>query len=245
MKLLIFFIKKTLKTLIYTMCLLQLTPGLAADSSKGAHKRIKKQLIEQQAVDYVQSLFPEPELGKLSYKAISLDRRIKIKPCDSPLKLSIPGTSSLSKRTTVQVRCTSEKSWSLYVQVKITKLVPVVVARVNLPPGMVISHDNVAVMLKDTNQVRGRILGASTLLIGAKTSRHIFAGQPVTLRQVCLVCKGDNVVIIAKSKGLQVKTSGISQQNGSLGDNIAILNTRSNKRVSAKVVAVNNVEVYF
>ena len=49
--------------------------------------------------------------------------------------------------------------------------------------------------------------------------------------------------IIAKIKGLQVKTSGIAQQNGSLGDNIAILNTRSKKRIDARVTAVNRVEI--
>jgi flagella basal body P-ring formation protein FlgA len=80
-------------------------------------------------------------------------------------------------------------------------------------------------------------------LAGAKTSRYISAGQAVTMRQVCLVCKGDPVTVIAKIKGLQVKTSGISQQNGSLGDNIAILNTRTSKRIEARVVAVNRVEI--
>lgn len=212
---------------------------MAASQSKNK----QKQRIEQQAVEYVQSLFPTPELGELSYQAVPLDRRIKIKPCDSQLQLSIPGNATLSKRTTVLVRCPAVKSWNLYVQIKITKLVPVVVARVSLNTGMVIDHTNVTVMLKDSNQIRGRTLQQPTLLFGAKTSRHISAGQPVTLRQVCLVCKGDNVTIIAKIKGLSIKTSGIAQQNGSLGDNIAILNARSKKRVDARVVAVNKVQI--
>jgi flagella basal body P-ring formation protein FlgA len=239
MKMLIFFIKNALKVLISTTCLLQFNVAMANVQSKN----IEKQQIEQQAVDYVQSLFPPPKSGKLSYKVVPLDRRIKIKPCDSPLQLNIPGSATLDKQTTVRVRCTSGKAWNLYVQVRITQLLRVVVAKVNLSPGTVINENNVMVMLKDSHQIRGRTLQHIKTLQGAKASRHISAGQAVTLRQVCLVCKGDNVTIIATFKGLQVKTSGIAQQNGSLGDNIVILNARSNKRVDARVVAVNRVEI--
>ncbi len=259
MKMLIFFIKKPLETLSYgiiyslfsAIFLLSVNPATAAESSQYNKRYLEKKRIEQRAVDYVQALFPPPELGEISYQAVPLDRRIKIKPCDSELQLSIPGTATLTKRTTVLVRCpanasadtVAKKSWNLYVQVKIIQLVPVVVALTSLSPGVVIDHSNVTVMLKDKNQIRGRTLQRPNLLFGAKASRHVSAGQPVTLKQVCLVCKGDSVTIIAKIKGLSVKTSGISQQNGSLGDNIAILNTRSSKRIDARVVAVNRVEI--
>ncbi|MFT4927882.1 MAG: flagella basal body P-ring formation protein FlgA [Phenylobacterium sp.] len=259
MKLLNFFINNAIKTVICTICGLTLNLAMAqggynkaqnsqqetapSKSQRKALQKAQKKRIEQLAVSYVESLFPAPDMGELTYSVVPLDKRIKIKSCDDQLKLSIPGSATLSKRTTVLVRCGAEKSWNLYVQVKIVKLMPVVVARINLNPGVVISRDNVTVMLKDANQIRGRTLQKTTLLQGAKTSRHISAGQPVTLRQVCLVCQGDSVTIVAKIKGIQIKTTGIAQQSGSLGDNIVILNPSSNKRIDGRVIAVNRVEI--
>jgi flagella basal body P-ring formation protein FlgA len=252
MKKLIYFILNPLKTVILTLCLFIYATATLADSSaikagtastiKSA-KTLSPEEIGEKAVAYVSGLFPEPEVGELSYKFVPLDKRIKIKPCDDDLHLAIPGSSSLSKRTAVQISCHSPKSWNLYVQVKITKMIPVVVAKHNLAPGSVITNDSVAVIMKDSTQIRGRALRQPRQLFGAKASRYITAGQAVTLRQVCLVCKGDMVTVVAKLKGLKVKTTGISQQNGSLGDNIAILNSRTNKRIDARVVAVNRVEI--
>lgn len=199
--------------------------------------------ISAKAIAYVENLFPKPEVGELTYEAVSLDRRIKIKPCGQPLRLQIPGKSNLKKRTTVQMNCPGPKPWNLYVQVKIKRMMPMVVAKNNLAPGTLLSQSNVSVIMKDASQIRGRTLTKPNTLYGARSSRYISAGQAVTLRQVCLVCKGDSVTVIAKIKGLQVKTSGIAQQNGSLGDNIAILNRRSSKRIEARVVAVNRVEI--
>jgi flagella basal body P-ring formation protein FlgA len=252
MKKLIYFILNPLKTVILTLCLTTYTSVALANSStikvdatstiKSA-KTLSPVEIGEKAVAYVSGLFPAPEVGELSYKFVPLDRRIKIKPCDDDLHLAIPGSASLSKQTAVQISCHSPKSWNLYVQVRITKMIPVVVARNNLAPGTVITSNSISVIMKDATQIRGRALQQANQLYGAKASRYITAGQAVTLRQVCLVCKGDMVTIVAKLKGLRVKTTGISQQNGSLGDNIAILNNRTNKRIDARVVAVNRVEI--
>ncbi|MCJ8269208.1 MAG: flagellar basal body P-ring formation chaperone FlgA [Psychrosphaera sp.] len=206
MKKLIFFILNPLKTVILTLCLFTYATAALANSTTintgtastiNSAKTLTHLEIGEKAVAYVKALFPAPEVGELSYKFVPLDRRIKIKPCDDDLHLAIPGSASLSKRTAVQISCHSPKSWNLYVQVKITKMIPVVVAKHNLAPGSVITSDSVAVIMKDSTQIRGRALQQPRQLFGAKASRYITAGQAVTLRQVCLVCKGDMVTIVA------------------------------------------------
>ena len=217
--------------------------AVASPQSETKLNTFTHQQIGQMAVDYVKELFPPPPIGQMHYEAVQLDKRIKIKPCSQPLALTIPGNASLKRQTTVQVRCDDSKSWNLYARVRVSQKIPVVVARNNLAPGTVIGEQHLITQLKDANQIRGRSLQDTGTLLGAKASRYITAGQPVTLRQVCLVCSGDTVSVTAKIKGLRVKTTGISQQNGSLGDNIAILNQRSGKRIEARVVAVNRVEI--
>lgn len=240
MKKLIFFNFKPIKALALSLILANLAQANPTTSNDTV---LTRQQIGEKAIAYVSALFPAPEVGELSYDAVPLDPRIKIKPCLTPLQLTIPGNANLSKRTTVQVSCQSGKNWHLYVQIKITRMIPVVVAKSNMAPGTVITQNNIITLLKDASQIRGRALRQPDQLFGAKTSRYVTAGQAVTLRKVCLVCKGDMVTVVAKLKGLRVKTSGISQQNGSLGDNIAILNNRTSKRIEARVVAVNRVEI--
>lgn len=233
----------SLKPFYFLLCLIF---GSMSSSYAGQQTEITaynaKQIVEL-AENYVKQLFPPPELGKMQYRGVALDKRIKIKPCAEPLQTSIPGSAKLSKQTTVRIRCPDNKRWSLYVQVRIEQQMPVVVAKTTLAPGIVIGEEHLSVAMINVTQLRGRTLNQPDPLYGAKINRYISAGQAVTMRHVCLVCKGDMVTVIAKLKGLRVKTSGISQQNGSLGDNIAILNRRSSKRINAQVVAVNQVEI--
>lgn len=244
MKKLINFIKIPAKILLLGIFVAPLSyPAMATPSDNEQLTTYTREQISAKAIEYVENLFPAPEVGELTYEAVSLDKRIKIKPCGQPLRIQIPGKANLKKRTTVQMNCPGPKPWNLYVQVKIKRMMPMVVAKNNLAPGTLLSDNNISVIMKDASQIRGRTLNTPNTLYGARSSRYISAGQPVTLRQICLVCKGDAVTVIAKIKGLQVKTSGIAQQNGSLGDNIAILNRRSSKRIEARVVAVNRVEI--
>lgn len=232
-----------LKSHYFALCLFFGVIPLPLQAEQGMPVTYTATQIVQLAEDYVKDLFPSPEEGQTHYQGVALDKRIKINPCVAPLQISIPGSAKLTKQTTVLLRCPDSTSWSLYVQVKILQQVPIVVAQSTLAPGTVLGEEHLTTMMVDISQIRGLTLKDPGPLLGAKISRFISAGQPVTMSQVCLVCQGDNVTVIAKLKGLRVKTSGISQQSGSLGDNIAILNQRTSKRIKARVVGVNQVEI--
>ena len=235
--------KLTIKTLLFPFLLIGLAKATTNTAQTTPSNTITEQQIIETAIQHVKTLFPQPEIGTLSFAAVPIDHRIKIKPCNQPLKAKIPNKASLNKRTTVQISCDSPKHWKMYIQIKIQRIMPMVVAKSDLASGTMLSTNNLIIIMKDSSQIRGRILHQPDILYGARVSRYIRAGQPITMRQICLVCKGDNVTIIAKIKGLQIKTSGIAQQSGSLGDNIAILNKSSGKRIEAKVIAVNQVQV--
>ncbi len=202
-----------------------------------------RQKIEILAEEFVKKQYPVPESGDITIKSVPLDRRIRIKPCKSDLSLSIAGNRGISRQTTVQIRCNDESSWNLYVQVRITEMQNVVVAKSHISPGTVMTEEILSVVLKDKAQIRGYTLDNPSIIIGAKSSRHIANGQIVTTKHVCMVCKGESVTIIANVDGLTVQTTGIAQENGSIGDTIAVLNKRSNRRIDARVVSVNQVLV--
>jgi flagella basal body P-ring formation protein FlgA len=60
-----------------------------------------------------------------------------------------------------------------------------------------------------------------------------------------LIYKGDKVTIIAESRALLIKTTGIALSDGYAGEQIRVKNTMSNKVIQANVVNQNTVKVQY
>lgn len=108
----------------------------------------------------------------------------------------------------------------------------------NITLGSLISADMLTVGQADLRLARGSLIKEPASVIGARVKRSLSAGQVVTLQDLCLVCKGDIVTISGLNNGLEVRTAGIAQMDGILGDQIRVSNRQSNRIVVAEVVAV-------
>ena len=60
---------------------------------------------------------------------------------------------------------------------------------------------------------------------------------------VCIVCKGEMVTILANSSSFQIKTNGTALSDGTVGEQVRIKNNRSGKVISARVKAINKVVI--
>ena len=76
--------------------------------------------------------------------------------------------------------------------------------------------------MKPKHFVRPQYLQEKELLVGSRSKRNIRSGFPVSMNQICMVCKGDNVTIFANIKGLAIKTSGIALEDGTLGEQVRV-----------------------
>jgi flagella basal body P-ring formation protein FlgA len=65
--------------------------------------------------------------------------------------------------------------------------------------------------------------------------RNIPRGYQIGLQDVCLVCKGDEVSIVAKSGSMMIKTSGTAIENGAKGETIKVKNDSSNRVVKGVI----------
>ena len=95
---------------------------------------------------------------------------------------------------------------------------------------------------QDINLTRQTLHHAIEDVIGTKVKRRIRAGQPIISTNLCFVCKGDNVIITSGNKSLAVKTLGVAEQDGKLGDTILVTNQRSGKRVRGRVTDIGKVQ---
>lgn len=178
----------------------------------------------------------------LQVKASPLDHRINIPLCSEPFQISASPEALTQSNITVRASCPSN-NWYLFMMVKATQIQPVVVLSSAVSPGSLLTRQNVKIVKMDKKRIRSSTFADIESVLGARIKRRIRPGQPLIPKQVCFVCKGDNILITAKTQGLSIKTSGIAQQDGNVGDTIAVRNNHSKKLVNAQVLSANNVVV--
>lgn len=211
-------------------------PVMAQNDNSAIHD-----LVTDTAESYVrENVFPSPG-SKITIAAKEIDKRIKIPVCPLPLTSSTNNRFDQSS-VTVKVQCPSN-DWFIYLSVKIEEVQPVVVPNTALSPGTILTMDNLQTINVNKNRLRSTTFQEPAALIGARLKRRSRPGQPISPNMLCFVCKGDAIVIVAQAGNMQIKTSGVAEQDGNIGDTIIVKNKRSKKRIGARVVSIKQVEV--
>lgn len=220
-----------------TFSLLQLVWPLSANAKSISHEEIKAF-----AKQYVEKNLPSISQGKRIVTPADIDPRITIKSCSEPLQANIP-ENYRTRNVNVKIFCSGSDPWYIYLPVKVSTEVPVLVAQTKIVKGTVLDNENVAVEWKPLHQTRGEVIDDASSVYGAKSKRSLIQGTVITKKMFCVVCKGDTVTIMAKSDSLVIKTQGIAQTSGVIGQQIRVKNTRSGRSVTARVNTVNQVAI--
>ncbi|NQY63089.1 MAG: flagellar basal body P-ring formation protein FlgA [Alteromonadaceae bacterium] len=198
--------------------------------------------IENFVKSYVEKNTAVPTNGKVDIKVSKIDPRVAIKPCLSSLSANIPEKHS-SRNVNVKIICKDSTPWQMFIPVKISTMVPVLVATTGISKGSILNESNISIEYRDQSKLRGEIINNTNKVTGAKSKRTISKGSAITRRNICLVCKGESVIISAISNDFSIKTTGIALKDGSIGDQISVKNRRSGKTIMARVSAINHVVV--
>jgi flagellar basal body P-ring formation protein FlgA len=179
---------------------------------------------------------------KVSIHVTPIDPRVRIKPCQSELSANIPQNHN-GRNVNIEISCDDSTPWSLYIPSRVSIMAPIVVALSAIDKGSRLTSDNIGIRYVDEKRIRGEKIADPSGILGAKSKRTLSSGSTITRRNICVVCKGDSVTIEAVSDVLNIKTSGIAQSNGYIGDKIRVKNERSGKLVSARISGLNTVEI--
>ena len=104
-----------------------------------------------------------------------------------------------------------------------------------------LDDSNVELAYMPINKVRGKKLTDTSVVFGAKAKRRIAKGKTISKRNICLICKGDFVTIIAASSSFNIKTQGEALSSGNMNEQIRVRNSRSNKIITPRVNGINQV----
>jgi len=213
---------------------------LAADTKAQPLNTHEK--IENQIHIYIKAQLTSTPHKKTEIIISPIDRRKRLSDCGNQLKLSIAGKRGLRRNNTINVSCPSQ--WRIFVPVTIKTLMPIVVATHNLRVGDLLSSHNTSIEYLDTSLIIGQTTSDTSMIIGSKVKRYVQHGRPILANLVCMVCKNEQVSVLAKKGSLQIKSSGKALSDGSLGQKISIKNSSSGRIIEATVVAVGRAEIY-
>lgn len=179
-------------------------------------------------------------------EATSLDQRLRLAVCTEPL-VADPGRAAPgAARVTVRVACQAP-NWSLYVPVRLSRQQSVVVLTRAVNRGHVITAADVEVI---TRQARSGypVLRDAAHAVGQRLRRPAAAGTELTpswLETPAVIRRGQRVILVARSGGLEIRTNGEAMSDGGTGQQIQVRNLSSGRMVSARVRNGDIVDVAF
>jgi len=218
---------------------------LAANTASVAGQQQSHASIQNAARDFVlanASEFPIPPRVSVG----QLDSRLRLAQCSEKLQAFAPPGRKRTGRTTVGVRCTDSKPWSLYVPVTVSIMGQTVVATRDLLRGELVTAADVRLEQQDLTRLHSGYLSALDLAVGKRVKRTIRQGgiiKPTQIVAPTLIKKGAEVTITVNSNRIQVRTKGKALGSGGPGERIRVRNLSSNKVLEATVVSAGIVQV--
>ena len=202
--------------------------------------------ISERAEEAVLKKIDAPENAKVEIIPQRLDSRLNIPRCSSPIIAELASNRSISKTNTVKISCISpdlDYPWQIFLSVRVNIRFPVVVAKETLASGELISANQLVIGYVDQTSIRGQQFNDISSVVGTRVKRRVTKNHPIFAKNLCYVCKGDNISIYARTDKFVIKTLGEALRDGNLGDTIRVRNTSSNKTIDARVVGIGEVEI--
>ncbi|MFB1072205.1 flagellar basal body P-ring formation chaperone FlgA [Vibrio diabolicus] len=200
--------------------------------------------IKTAAEQHILATVDQPDGGELSVNAADIDSRIKATDCPVPLDTSASSTSSTRSNINVLVECPSD-DWKVYVPVRISVSVPMIVATRTLGRGEIVSASDVTTSMIELQRFRKDGFSNYDQVAGAKLKRNVRLGDVVERNDVCVVCRNEKVTIKAVNSGMTITTQGTALQDGAAGDQVRVKNDKSQRIIEGIVTGIAEITVNF
>ncbi|MCP4723558.1 MAG: flagellar basal body P-ring formation protein FlgA [bacterium] len=121
-----------------------------------------------------------------------------------------------------------------------------VVAGRSINKGTIITEEDLKVIEDESTDYNNDLLTSIEELIGKEAKFTLRAGLPVKMSDVDLpkiIKRGDRVDIVVARGGITVKSQGVAQRDGRIGDLIPVLQTGKRKPVNCTVTGASKVVI--
>ena len=180
-------------------------------------------------------LFPKADIN---IDINSINAGINHRNCQNlsiPLEPKIPSGGRLS----IRVSCKDANGWHTYVLAKVAIKLPVALAKRTIPRGTSLSNTDLIFHKTDITSLNRGFFKDPTEVVGHVARRTISEKSvltPSALEAPLLIQKGHSVMIEAGRGALVIRTQGIALEDGAKGEQISVMNSRSEKVIKAYVL---------
>lgn len=229
---------------ITIFALLLLLPGVSA----GTGNKTTADQIERATTRFLESFSQEQadEGYKVTFEAGTIDNRLSLASCETPLAVTFTGDPWKSTHPSLQVSCAGERPWRMFVTASVSIRGPALIAARPLARGERITETMVSTQSVVVNASRRGVLRQIKEVAGMEVRRPVNTGSVLTpdlLAAPDAVARGDHVIITATSGGFSVTSRGKALANASIGEQVLIENLASARTIKANVVAPGRVEI--
>jgi flagella basal body P-ring formation protein FlgA len=184
--------------------------------------------------------------GAGDVEAVAVDERLKLPECGDALKTEMQRVIQRGAGT-VAVSCLGPTPWRLFVPVRVSEQLPIVVLRRSVQPGEVLAADDLEIRQQAAATLPYDYVGKPDLAVGQTVRRSQSAGallQASALEQPQGVERGALVTLISANSTLEVKAEGVALEPGRLKERIRV-RSASGRVVQGVVEAPGQVRVGF
>jgi flagella basal body P-ring formation protein FlgA len=174
----------------------------------------------------------------LVLQSAPLDPHLRIAACDRALQAFVTGDGALHNQTMVGVRCDGTVRWTLYSSVTVQSQAPVLVARRALQRDAELTPADFQLETRRVPGTLGAYVTESAALAGQRLRRPLAGGEPLAvdaLAPAFLIHRGQQVVLLARAGGIEVRMSGVALADGRASDSIRVQNLSSQRVVEGIV----------
>jgi flagellar basal body P-ring formation protein FlgA len=209
-------------------------PAHAAEPADAARATAEQWLRSQYATDG----------SRVVAQAAKLDTRNPLAPCPTAPSASLQDGVRLMPRMNVTVRCPGAEGWTLRIPVQLQVFRKVLVVTHPLQRGDGVRADDVRSEERDITRLGYGYVSDMSEVEGRVLSRALGAGSvltPAALGGRMAVKAGDQVQLVSRLDGIEVRANGIALGSGDSGSRLRVRNGSSGKVIDAMVTAPGEV----
>jgi flagellar basal body P-ring formation protein FlgA len=157
-------------------------------------------------------------------EAVAVDERLKLPQCDVPLATETVRPLQRGQAT-VAVSCAGASSWRLFVPLRVTQQVGVLVARHDLAAGKALAASDIETRRLAATALPYDYLTDATDVVGLVARRALPAGSVLvgaSLERAELVARGASVTLISGAGGVRVKSNGVALEPGRAHERVRV-----------------------
>lgn len=182
--------------------------------------------------------------GNAVVEAVSVDDRLKLQHCSTSLATETARPLQRGQGT-VAVSCAGTNPWRLFVPVRVTQQVAVLVVRHGLTAGQVIGTDDVEARPQSSATLPYDYVTDPANVVGLKARRALPAGTVLSsaaLDRPAIVARGAIVTLVSGTGGIQVKSNGVALEPGRVRERVRV-RSESGRVVEGVVESTGEVRV--